>query len=76
MSFENIVGKGERDCQPFLPFPSGLLPFERRICETPMPKKQPLLEKSDLDIWPWPWQTILTLVLADAYQWDLPSYQL
>ena len=50
MSFENIVGKGERDCQPFLPFPSGLLPFERRICETPMPKKQPLLEKSDLDI--------------------------
>ena len=48
----------------------------RCVCETLMPPKHPSLEKHDPDIWSWPLQMTLTLVLGDVYRWDVPSYQI
>ena len=48
----------------------------RCVCETRMPPKRPFFEKCNLYIWPWSLQMTLTLVMADAYWWDVPSYQI
>ena len=38
------------------------------------PLKRSFFEKCNLYIWPWPLQMTLTLVPADTYWWDMPSY--
>ena len=64
------------------PFASTILIFfedprkTRCVCETWISPKRPFFEQCNLYIWPWPLQMTLTLVPADAYWWDEPSYQI
>ena len=44
-----------------------LIVFKKKdVCETLMPPKHPSFEKHDPNIWPWPLQMTLTLVLGDV----------
>ena len=46
------------------------------LCNTIAPKTAIFFLKCNFYIWPWPLQMTLTLVPADAYWWDVPSYQI